>query len=128
MQKKHNMFKDFNLRWWWYGLVEDLCLARENELHALEESKLRNAQGFIVIGTDLPPGWRWLSQDALLEGSKDLIICDSYKCLCDSPEHKAIRSRYKAKIFQRRLGFFQPVILTLGGLLGIVSFIMQFVK
>ena len=119
--------KDLSIKWWWHGLIEDLYLACKNELHVLEESVLRNHQGFIDVN-NIPSDWRCLSTDSLLKGKKNMIICDQYECLCDSPQHKAIRSRYNGKIFQRRLGFFQPVILSLSALLGIVSFIIQCVK
>ncbi|MCL2806499.1 MAG: hypothetical protein FWD26_11235 [Treponema sp.] len=121
-------FKDFSLKWWWYGLVDDFRLACENELHALEEPVRRNAQGLIPPNSDIPHGWIRLSEKSKLSGDKNLIICDAYKCLFDSPQHKAIRSRYEGKIFQRRLSFFQPVILTISGLAGIVSIILQFIK
>ena len=120
--------KNFSFRCWWYGLVEDLHLACESELQALEEPIRRNVQGFIAPIVDLPRGWRCLSAESLSNGDMNLIICDSYKCLYDSLQHKAIRSRYSGKIFQRRLGFFQPVILSISGLLGIVSFVLQCVK
>ena len=120
--------KNFSLKWWWYGLVEDLHLACENELQALEEPVRRNPTGNIDLYKDLPHGWRCLVTEHLQKKEKNLFICTSYKCLCDSPQHRAIISRYNAKIFQRRLSFFQPVILSIGGLLGIVSFVMQFMK
>ena len=120
--------KDFNLKWWWHGLVEDLYVAREKELYDLEEPVRRGPNGFIRPATDLPNGWRCLSMESLLNDDRSTIICDSFKCLYDSPHHKAIRSRYNGKIFQRRLSFFQPVILSISALLGIVSFVMQCIK
>jgi len=116
-KKNSRTSKDFSVKWWWYGLVEDLYLACKDELQALEKPVRRN--GFInPVGVDLPPGWKCKVKEQLLEGDGDALLHDSYDCLYDSPQHKAIRSRYAGKIFQRRLGFFTPVILSISGLLG----------
>ena len=74
-KRKRRALKDFNLKWWWYGLVEDLHLARQNELRALEEPVIRNKQGFIPpVITDLPVGWRCLSAEHLEKGNTDVFI------------------------------------------------------
>jgi len=112
---------------WWHGLFEDLRLACENELYILEEPVRRNIHGLISPNTNLPTGWRCLSTESLIQGN-DMIICDSFKCLYDSPEHESIRSRYRVKKFQRCLGFLHPVILTLSGLIGLVSLIKNCIK
>ena len=120
--------KDFSLRWWWYGLVEDLHLACEKELHDLEEPIRRNVHGLIAPNNDLPHGWICRTKDPLLREDNNIFFCDQYKCLYDSPQHRGIRSRYNGKIFQRRFSFFQPIILTLSGLLGAISLVMQCIK
>ena len=117
--------RDFKLKFWWHGLVEDLYLACEKELFDLEEPVRRNVNSLISPNHDLPSGWRCLYTESLTKENKNPTICDSYHCLYDSLAHKAIRSRYAGKIFQRRLSFFQPVILSVAGLLGIASFILQ---
>jgi len=121
-------FKDFKLKWWWFGLIEDLHISCEKEIYELEEPVRRNTNGLISPIPDLPAGWISLSDKSLLKRKNNITICDNYKGLFDSPQHNAIRSRYAGKIFQRRLGFFQPVILTISGLAGIVSIILQFTK
>jgi len=43
----------------------------------------------------------------------------------ESPEHVKIRSRYGGLIFQRRLSYIPQIVGVLGGLLGMLSFIIQ---
>jgi hypothetical protein len=116
-------FKSFSFRWWWYGLVEDLRDSCEKELQELEDQESRKGHGWTTSTEELPYGWRSVGLESL--GKKDLTVCGPYRCIWESPAHRAIRGRYAGKIFQRRLEHFSAFVPVLGGLLGAASFIMQ---
>jgi len=121
------VFKRFSLRWWWYGLVEDLHHACEKELRDLEDAELRKGHNWLTPKGDLPHGWYSISGKSLHEGG-NLQVCGPYQCLWESPQHRAIRGRYAGKIFQRYISFIPQIVGIIGGLLGIVAFIMQYIK
>jgi hypothetical protein len=116
-------FKSFSLKWWWYGLVEDLHDSCKKELQELENEERKKGHDWVTPKEQLPHGWISVGMDSL--GEKDLTVCGPYRCIWESPEHRAIRGRYAGKIFQRRLEHFSVLIPIIGGLLGVASFIMQ---
>jgi hypothetical protein len=119
-------FKRFSLRWWWYGLVEDLHKACENDLHALEAEERDKGHDWLTPSESLPDGWQTIPKASLKGGN--LPISGPYHCIWESPEHRAIRGRYAGKIFQRRISAIPPLVGVFGGLLGIASFILQCIK
>jgi hypothetical protein len=116
-------FKSFSLKWWWYGLAEDLYEARKKDLQDLEETERRKGHGWDTPKENLPHGWYSVSMKSLNEG-KNIIFGADY-CIWDSPQHRDIRSRYAGKIFQRHISLIPPIVATLGGLFGFASFFMQ---
>lgn len=131
----HSMsFKSFSFKWWWYGLFEDLYELCGKELHDLEEKELKKGHGWETPKEQLPYKWYSVGLESLHEYSKLLVknkkqkkqlIMGPYHCIWESPQHVAIRCRYKGKIFQRFLSFIPNIVGILGGMLGIVSFILQ---
>jgi hypothetical protein len=65
--------------------------------------------------------------DSIVNGN-GLTVFGPYQCIWESPEHIGIRRRYKAKIIHRYISGIPQVVGVLGGLLGIASFVMQFVR
>jgi hypothetical protein len=112
------------LKWWWYGLVEDLHTSCEKELRDLEDKECNKGHNWLTPQESLPSGWHPIAKVSLTKRKK-LPIFGPYHCIWESPEHKAIRSRYAGKIFQRRISGIPPLVGVIGGVLGIVSFIMQ---
>jgi hypothetical protein len=119
-------FKSFSLRWWWFGIAEDLYKAREKELHDLEEPEIRKGHGWETPKEQLPSGWFSVGMKSLLTKEKNkLTVFGPCHCTWESPQHIAIRSRYAGKIFQRYLSSIPHIIGVVGGLLGIMSFVLQ---
>ena len=116
-------FKSFSLKWWWYGLAEDLYEARKKDLLALEETERRKGHSWETHKENLPAGWHSVPMKSIVEG-KNIIFGADY-CIWDSPQHLTIRSRYAGKIFHRYISLIPPIVTTLGGLLGFASFFMQ---
>jgi len=121
-------YKSFSIKWWWYGQVEDLYCECAKELQALEEIKKQKGYGWQTPIENLPSGWYPIAMKSLQKKQKKITICGPYNCIWESPEHIKIRSRYGGRIFQRRLSYIPQVVGVLGGLLGIISFFIQFNK
>ena len=130
--------KSFSFKWWWYGQVEDLHNACAKELHELEEKEKKKGHDLYTQKENLPHGWVSVAYNSLTEYSeasleskkkkKKQSILGPYNCLWESPEHVAIRCRYNGKIFQRRFSYIPQIVGVLGGILGIVSFILQLIN
>jgi len=120
-------FKNFSLKYWWYGLVEDLHKACSEELHTLEMSEINKGHDLLTQKEHLPDGWHSLALETL--GIKGNIqVLGPYQCIWESPQHRAIRAKYAGKIFQRRISFLPSIVGVIGGLLGIAAFVMQCIK
>jgi hypothetical protein len=118
-------FKSFSLKWWWYGLVEDLHDSCKKELQELENEERKKGHDWVTPKEQLPHGWISVGKPSLDNIGKPFTIFGPYRCMWESPDHRAIRRRYTGKIFQRRIAHFSALIPVIGGLLGVASFIMQ---
>ena len=130
------VFKNFSFKWWWYGQVEDLHAECAKQLRDLEEEELKKGHGWQTPKENLPTGWYSVALESLHEYSESSLkgkkqkkqpLTSPYSCIWDSPQHIAIRCLYGGKIFQRRLSYIPQTVGLLGGLIGIASFIMQFI-
>jgi len=130
-------FINFNLKWWWYGLFEDLYELCKQELYGLEEKEIRKGHGWETLEENLPHGWKSVNLYSLKKYSeislknkkqKKYLIFAPYNCIWESHQHIAIRCRYNGKIFQRCLSYIPNIVGILGGILGIISFFLQLIK
>jgi len=121
-------YKSFSVKWWWYGQVEDLHNECAKELQALEDIEKQKGHSWQTPVENLPSGWYSIAMRSIQKKQKKIAISGPYTCIWESPEHMKIRCRYGGRIFQRRLSYIPNVVGFLGGLLGILSFIMQLNK